>query len=960
MKKIILFTTLTISAITLFAADYLFIHHKDNNVTSVDRSTVDSIKFTSNQTELTVYNNTPSTSIYALSNIDSITFSSITDETIKIIYNETNVSIINPFANKGVSITASGADVTVNSTLLDKELTYNVSGTSSDGSLKIYSNYKYTLALNGATITNANGPAINIQSTKKCTLDLISGTTNTLTDATTYATSTEDQKSTLFSEGQLIIKGTGTLNVSSKSKHAICSDDYIEIEGGIINITSAIKDGIHTNDHFNLEGGTVTVTATGDAVECEAGNIKISGGSISSTIATADTKGLKSDSTLLVSGGTINFTVSGNQAKGLKAGKNMTLSGGNINISTSGAAVLVASGSGFDPSYCTAIKCDSSLLISGATINITTSGVGNKAISADKNIYITSGTLKITGTGAGATYTNSLGLIDAYSSSGIDADGNVNILGGNISVTESGSAAKGISTDGNLNIGNATNSPIIYVKNAGTKLLISGTANYASAVYSEPKNIKSDGIMTIANGTIGLNATQPGANTIDCDSILNVTGGVINDTISGNQSKGLKSSKAMTLSGGNINIKASGAVVLEYTTSTTLYDPSYCAAIKSDTEVNLSGANVNIYHTGAGGKGISADTNINMTSGTVNITTTGGGAKYLYATGAYDSYSATAFSADGNISVLGGNLTTNSSGTGGKGLKANGTLTIGSTTQSPTVSLTTSGTTFTVSGSDLCHPKTIVTDGAIIIANGTNTISSTDDAIHSETSITVSGGNNTVTKSTEGIESKYIYITGGENNITASNDGLNGTMGTVSGGTESNDNSLISISGGTTYVTGADAIDANGNFVMTGGIVFSNGPASGAEEFIDANGTAKINGGVFVGCSSAGMLKTSTFSSSTQPFLYITTTLSTSTMFTVTAGGNWVASFKPKNGGGVCLVSAPQMTKGGAYVVYTGGTYTGGTAINNFYMNGTFSNTGATTKKSSTLSTTATLNSISF
>lgn len=83
-------------------------------------------------------------------------------------------------------------------------------------------------------------------------------------------------------------------------------------------------------------------------------------------------------------------------------------------------------------------------------------------------------------------------------------------------------------------------------------------------------------------------------------------------------------------------------------------------------------------------------------------------------------------------------------------------------------------------------------------------------------------------------------------------------------------------------------------------------------------------------------------------------------MYTVTTGGNWVASFKPKNGGGVCLVSAPQMTKGGAYVVYTGGTYTGGTSINNFYMNGTFTNTGALIKKSATLSTTATLNQISF
>lgn len=965
MKKIFLFTAFIISAITLLATDYLFIYQKDKSITAIDRSTVDSIKFTNGESDFTVYKNMAVTNVYALSSIDSVTFASISDETIKIIYNGTSVSVINPYANKGVDIKTSGADVTVTSTLLDKELNYDVSGSTTDGTLKIYSEYKYILALNSVTITNANGPAINIQSTKKCTLTLATGTTNTLADGTSYATSTEDQKSTLFSEGQIIVKGAGTLNVSSKSKHAICSDDYIEIEDGTVNVTSAAKDGIHTNDHFNLEGGTLNVTATGDAVECEAGNIKVSGGSLIATISGADTKGLKSDSTLLISGGTINLTVSGNQAKGFKAGNSITLSGGNITINTSGAPVLSASGSGYDPSYCTAIKSDSSIFVSGATIGITTTGVGNKGISADKNVIITDGSVKITGTGNGATYKNALGVQDAYGSCGIDADGYVNIFGGNIIIYESGTASKGISSDGNMNIGSTSGLPTIYVKNTGTKLLVSGIDNYTSAVYSEPKNIKSDGVLTISNGTIGLNATQQAANTIDSDSLLYVTGGVINDTIGGNQSKGLKSSKAMYLSGGTINIKASGAVVLEYTTSTTLLDPSYCAAIKSDTEVNLNGANVTVNHSGAGGKGISADTNINMTSGTVNITTSGSGTTYKNSSGATDSYSAAAFTADGNISVTGGTLTTTSSGSGGKGLKATGTISVGSLSDTPTTNITTKGSTFTVSGSDLCHPKTIVADGAIFVISGINTITSTDDGIHSEKSVTISGGTNTITASSstqglgEGVEAPNISISGGVNTVTASNDALNATYGTVSGGTESNDGSIISISGGTNYITGSDAIDSNGNFTMTGGIVFSNGPSSGPEEYLDVNGTVAINGGVFVGCSSNQMQKAPS-ASSTQPCLFMTTILNTSTMYTVAINGVGVVSFKPKNGGGCCLVSTPQMVKGASYTVYTGGSYTGSTTTNNLYYGGTFSSSGASSKKTSTLSTSSTINSISF
>lgn len=56
---------------------------------------------------------------------------------------------------------------------------------------------------------------------------------------------TEDQKSTLFSEGQLEFSGKGILTVKSNLKHAICSDDYIDIQGGSITVSGALKDRIH-------------------------------------------------------------------------------------------------------------------------------------------------------------------------------------------------------------------------------------------------------------------------------------------------------------------------------------------------------------------------------------------------------------------------------------------------------------------------------------------------------------------------------------------------------------------------------------------------------------------------------------------------------------------------------------------------------------------------------------------
>ena len=84
-KTIIILTALIFSVISLVAADYLFIHLKNNTVVALDMTSLDSIAFTSGQSELAVYRNTQSANVYPIAAIDSITFASMTDETIRII-----------------------------------------------------------------------------------------------------------------------------------------------------------------------------------------------------------------------------------------------------------------------------------------------------------------------------------------------------------------------------------------------------------------------------------------------------------------------------------------------------------------------------------------------------------------------------------------------------------------------------------------------------------------------------------------------------------------------------------------------------------------------------------------------------------------------------------------------------------------------------------------------------------
>ena len=145
-----------------------------------------------------------------------------TSRIITITFSETGVKTSS--LPSGITATINGGHIVINSTI--SKIGYQVKGTCSNGSLKIYSEKKFRLLFNGVTLTNPTGPAINIQSGKTVYASIVNGTTNTLCDGATYSTPVigsdgeeEDQKGTLFSEGQLIFdgytNGTGTLNVTS-------------------------------------------------------------------------------------------------------------------------------------------------------------------------------------------------------------------------------------------------------------------------------------------------------------------------------------------------------------------------------------------------------------------------------------------------------------------------------------------------------------------------------------------------------------------------------------------------------------------------------------------------------------------------------------------------------------------------------------------------------------------------
>ena len=411
----------------------------------------------------------------------------VTDNSVTVLYSGSSATV-NVAGNiaRYIAPTVSGAHVSIVQSNTDEdnagEITYTLSGTSTDGEFYMEGAYKATVALNGLTLTNPSGAAIDIQDGKRVNISIKKDTENTLTDCANGS-----QKACLVVKGHAEFKGQGTLNIYGRTAHGIKTGDYTEMKNCTINVLSAVTDGIHANEYFLMESGTLSISGVGDdGIQAEldgttstgeltdhededSGNIYILGGTLNVTATGSATKGIKSSGDMRVEGGTITVTTTGNgmydstekDAKGsagLSADGNMTLSGGTLTLKNTGTG-----------GKC--IKVDGTLTVSGEALVTATNTASQYRYSSSYTSSakaIKAGTRTQTGgSGRNATYTYSGGIVvtggtivaSASSHEAIESKSTIDISGGYVYATSGDDAINSASTftiSGGYVMGNST------------------------------------------------------------------------------------------------------------------------------------------------------------------------------------------------------------------------------------------------------------------------------------------------------------------------------------------------------------------------------------------------------------------------------------------------------------------------------------------------------------------------
>ena len=386
------------------------------------------------------------------------------DRTIRVVYAAAGATVT---GDENDIVSVSGNDVTVDNTGDGAEkVKFVLSGKTSDGFFKVYSDRRQAIVLDGLDLKNPAGAAINNQGKKRCFV-VVQGE-NALADGASYTDtpSDEDEKGVFFSEGQLVFSGDGSLTVTATGKSGIVSDDYVRfLAAPVVKVTSSAGHGIRGKDAVIVTDGTLKAEVSAQMKKGASSDslVRFEGGSTTLNItggAAYDSEdkdysgsaGVKADQVFQMLGGSLTVTNSGTGGKGISGDGPGYFQGGTVSVTVTGSNYGSSSSggrpggssSGSSSVAAKGIKFDGNLYFTGASVQV--SAKSHEGIESKGAILVSDGMVCSVSSGddainAGSTFTIEDGFVSGISSAndGLDANGNLYIKGGIVCAAGAGS-----------------------------------------------------------------------------------------------------------------------------------------------------------------------------------------------------------------------------------------------------------------------------------------------------------------------------------------------------------------------------------------------------------------------------------------------------------------------------------------------------------------------------------------
>ena len=400
---------------------------------------------------------------------------------------------------QGVESSLDGANVTLRSSVAGVH--YKVSGSATNASLTIVSEWSPLVTLSDLSLTSAGCNTLQVSSLNVIYLRSVG--VNMLGDS--EGDVPDKQAAVIKLMGRAVLAGNGSLSLTASRGTALLSTDVLFVTGSDISVLSAPKNAILANNALVVAGGNLNLSSTKDIVKVKGGYCHLSGGVLGLNSTGEGADAIQAND-FYMSGGVLNANVSGAVADGIKTKGLLYIAGGTVSVVTSGDALY--SEKKFDYSSASCFKSDSCIYITGGALSLESNGAGAKGISCDGSTYITGGAMRVVTRGNDVV--DDVDLNAHTSCKGIKSDSTLLFCGGTVEVLVlgRGERAEGIESKGEIVVeGNSD----IYIYayddavNVGKGFIMNGGRLFAYSVANDAVDsndfIEINGGVLVADGS---------------------------------------------------------------------------------------------------------------------------------------------------------------------------------------------------------------------------------------------------------------------------------------------------------------------------------------------------------------------------------------------------------------------------------------------------------------------------